>query len=122
MINHPIASYRQLFLFVCTYIGHEYVGYLNPRKKVSTEPSPVTAPVSPDSKVIRLYGLPFTVTQQEICEFFYGTPLLAVHFMRNEATGKRNGAGYIEVQTDEQVNQVTTNPHNNPGNPENLFQ
>lgn len=64
-------------------------------------------PTSPDgtygnSTWAILTGLPYTVTKDEILEFFKGLDVLNVHFMRHSSgnwAGKKNGTAYVEFKS-----------------------
>merc|ERR1719427_35381 len=59
----------------------------------------------PNNRVLRMKGLPFTVTDKEILDFFSEgnvTPA-AVHIISDRATGRPSGVALVEFANDDEI-------------------
>jgi len=57
-------------------------------------------PINPNSLVILMRGLPYSVSEDDCLTFFEGVPCLGVHLTKDER-GRPSGQGYAEFETAE---------------------
>jgi len=86
-----------------SHIGRRYIEVYksNEEEKVQAQgKSKPWAPVSQESIVVRMRGLPFATTEEQIKSFFEGLEPLGIHIL-NDYLGRPSGDAYVEFSSED---------------------
>jgi heterogeneous nuclear ribonucleoprotein F/H len=100
-------------------IGHRYIDVLKSnvqeRERAQSRSKPFDGPVNADSHVIRLRGLPFSASVEDVQAFLGDINTLAVHIL-SDNLGRASGDAYVEVADMQDADRAMEKHKNNLGN------
>eukprot|EP00494_Astrolonche_serrata_P034371 UN34640 len=106
------ASYDKAMTFEKKYIQNRYIELYPSAPEEWTRIANRTdrvlpAPINPNSYVVHMRGLPFSVHEDDCLAFFKGVSCLGVHLTK-DGLGRPSGQGYAEFETAEAFSNAMT--------------